>query len=252
MCIIGIWKDGQRPSDIDVKRMILANPDGVGFAWNDGEAVHFAKGYSNARTVCAALRRIPETAKTIVLHCRIATHGGVAQELCHPFRVSAKVDEARQKVGTLYNSAVLFHNGIFSIDCQKNESDTLAIDTRIIAPLFEALKGGKIARKDFDYIIDGLCGYSSKIALLTPDGVTTYGKGWKHRTAEDGSFGLFSNLYAFPDNRPRRAYGYGGYNYGYNYDDYLSEYYDRDEYDAPTNRVNNYPVTTTLKGGKTH
>lgn len=238
MCIIGIWKDGQRPSEIDVKRMILSNPDGVGFAWNDGEAVRFAKGYTNARTVCAALRRIPETAKTIVLHCRIATHGGVSQELCHPFRVSSKIDEARQKVGTLYNSAVLFHNGVFSIDCQKNESDTLAIDTRIIAPLFEALKCGKIARKDFDYIIDGLCGYSSKIALLTPDGVTTYGKGWEHRTAEDGSFGLFSNLHAFPDTR--RVYGYS---YGYTYDDYLNEY------DAPTNRVSNYPVTTTLKGG---
>lgn len=247
MCIIGIWENGQRPSEVDVKRMILANPDGVGYAYNDGETVHFAKGYSNARTVCAAIRRIPSTAKTIVLHCRIATHGGVCQELCHPFRVSSKIDEARQKVGTLYNSAVLFHNGVFSIDCQKNESDTLAIDTRIIAPLFEALKGGKIARKDFDYILDNLCGYSSKIALLTPDGVTTYGKGWKFRTAEDGSYGLFSNLYAFPtDNVKNRYY------YGYSYDDYLAEYYDRDEYDdAPTNRVNVYPITTTLKkGGK--
>ena len=249
MCIIGIWKDGERPSEIDVKRMILVNPDGVGFAWNDGEAVHFAKGYSNPRTVCAALRRIPATAKTIVLHCRIATHGGGTQELCHPFRVSSKIDEARQKVGTLYNSAVLFHNGIFSIDCQKNESDTLAIDTRIIAPLFEALKGGKIARKDFDYIIEELCGYSSKIALLTPDGVATYGKGWKHRTAEDGSFGLFSNLYAFPQDKPRTSiYKYG---YGYTYDDYLDEYYGRyDEEEETPRNVNNYPVTTTLKGGK--
>lgn len=246
MCIIGIWKDGQRPSEIDVKRMMNANPDGVGYAYNDGVAVHFAKGYSNVRTVCAALRRIPATAKTIILHCRIATHGGVSQELCHPFRVSAKIDEARQKVGTLYNSAVLFHNGVFSIDCQKNESDTLAIDMRIIAPLFEVLKGGKIARKDFDFILNNLCGYSSKIALLTPDGVTTYGKGWKHRTAEDGSFGLFSNLYAFPDNRPKRSF-YGSY--GYTYDDYLSEYYDCDEYEAPTNHVNAYPITTTLKGG---
>lgn len=245
MCIIGIWEDGQRPSEVDVKRMILANPDGVGYAWTDGIAVHFAKGYSNVRTVCAALRRIPKTAKTIILHCRIATSGGVCQELCHPFRVSSKINEARQKVGTLYNSAVLFHNGVFPIDCQKNESDTLAIDTRIIAPLFEALKGGKIARKDFDYIIDNICGYSSKIALLTPDGVETYGKGWKYRTAEDGSFGLFSNLHAFPDTRRGRGYGYGGYNY----DDYLLEYYDSDEYDAPTNCVNNYPVTT-LKGGK--
>jgi len=89
------------------------NPDGFGLVyWEAGmNSVHISKGFMGIKDVFTKLDSIGNpTAKTIVMHFRLATHGKVCPENCHPFPITSD-NRALQatEVDTKYAVA---HNGI--------------------------------------------------------------------------------------------------------------------------------------------
>lgn len=83
------------------------NDDGGGMAWIDEGKVQFVKGYSIFEDFYSVWRELPLPK---VAHFRFATHGGVCQELTHPFPLTPSAGLALR--GAV--ESVLFHNGVFA------------------------------------------------------------------------------------------------------------------------------------------
>ena len=81
-----------------------ANPDGAGF-WTNGKVY---KGFMNFSDFLACYRKTKKGRDTVA-HFRIATHGPVTPENCHPF---------------YHGETVLFHNGIVDGYGSKDLSDS--------------------------------------------------------------------------------------------------------------------------------
>jgi hypothetical protein len=114
MCIIIIKKAGiKTPSRKTLKRCFDANPDGAGIAYyNKGDkGCTISKGFMDWVDFCAAVESMPITQDTTAIyHFRIATHGSVTPEKCHPFPVSNKLADLD---AILINTPVaMAHNGI--------------------------------------------------------------------------------------------------------------------------------------------
>jgi hypothetical protein len=112
--------------------------------------------------------------------------------LTHPFYIDRDIKKQKRLFTKTKDGAALAHNGIFSQYGKKEgNSDTTQFITNILAPL-QALKtaaGGSLTDADLRPTLASLCGYNSKIAILTAAGaLETYGSGW----IEDGGL-LFSN-----------------------------------------------------------
>lgn len=103
MCVIALIED-KRPSTEMVEKMWNKNPDGGGLAWRKDGYVHWKKGLKLSE-MQGMIKSLPTP---FIAHFRIASVGGVKDELCHPFPISEKVEldlSGKTKGG------VLFHNG---------------------------------------------------------------------------------------------------------------------------------------------
>lgn len=214
MCIIAIYNNGQKPDFATVQQMINRNPDGVGIAFNNGELSAFKKGFKTAAAAFAFIESI-KNPRDIVFHARIATHGGICAERCHPFPVSNKTAALNKKSGVT-TTPLLFHNGVFSsLNTDRTTSDSQAFVRDCLYPLYtsdpDGLKAGK-----YDDLID-LAVSGSRVVILYPDGVKLYGRGW---IADKGA--TFSNSSYKPYTPPvydwekwGRGYShYGAYGWG--------------------------------------
>jgi hypothetical protein len=154
------------------------NKDGGGFAWIDQakSIVRWEKGmHVTSKFIMETIER-ENIQLPIVVHFRIATHGGVNNELCHPFAISAENSEDLDSAG--YDTeGVLFHNGIWSdwnsvaMKVLLNDKETKLpdggfSDSRIMAWLIRHLGTNYLA------LID------EKVSVLTPQGIKRFGKGW--------------------------------------------------------------------------
>lgn len=111
MCVI-IHK--KKKTNIGIDDLKLAwdnNPHGAGFSIFLGDRIDTKKGFMKFEDLIKALKEYEFNSHELILHFRIATHGAVNPENCHPFICHD-------------TKSVFYHNGIVSGFGHKNLSDT--------------------------------------------------------------------------------------------------------------------------------
>ena len=157
-----------------------ANPDGAGFALLTGGekyAIEIHKGYMTWKSFITAYEKyLADFTGELLLHFRIATHGGISPGLTHPFSLTKDV-KLLKHTNVLTNYA-LIHNGMLPIESQEG-SDTMEFCKRL-APFYQNIPAA------FN-LIGGMAG-NNKIAVMTRNKVHLFGE-WE---CIDGVY--FSNL----------------------------------------------------------
>ena len=171
MCILIVKKAGvNAPTKKILERCFKANPDGAGYAYIDGKKMYLNKGFMTFADFWRSFRAVDLTDKDCIIHFRIATHGTVCADNCHPFAVTGQICAA--------------HNGVLSIPSKNNKTDSEIFFTEICTPLIENFG---IESPLFKEVVRLSIG-SSKIAFLDIDsGLHTFG----HFIESNGV--LFSN-----------------------------------------------------------
>jgi predicted glutamine amidotransferase len=209
MCVI-IIAQKRLPTEAELRMAWQRNSDGVGVAWVEKGKVKWVKGLMRLEDV---LKLLPKVRTPSVWHFRSATHGGVNQELTHPFLISPNSPFSNPLKGELKKGqSLLFHNGVegqaisnlINLLAIKNLrlNDTTMSDTRAIAVAISLV--GEVV----------LSLYHSKFALVRSDGsIVTKG----HFTEEDGLLVSSPLRWEVDFVRWSRRGGYGGYG-GYGFD----------------------------------
>jgi len=104
MCVAVIIGSTNGVSESDLRAMARQNPHGGGLAWISGETVVYRKGLS----VEEIIAMVPMLPRPFFMHFRIATKGGVSDQLTHPFPLGM---QAFSDDLTGFADAVLIHNG---------------------------------------------------------------------------------------------------------------------------------------------
>lgn len=176
MCIIVAKPAGIAMPDYEtLERCHQSNPDGSGFMWADGKAVHIRKGFMTFAKFAEALEAegLDPVETPIVMHFRIATHGKVKPGCCHPFPVVAeremlKATSAECRWGVA-------HNGVIrGRDTSDDWSDTMDFVQGVMAPLAR-LVPSFMYNTDAQELLESMCG--SKLAIMDGSGeIVTVGQ----------------------------------------------------------------------------
>lgn len=185
MCIIAaIRSGGSLPSTDTLATMWASNPDGAGVMWADGGRVYGVKGLMSLQALQATLERVPAGAATVI-HCRIATSGGIRPEMCHPWPVTR--DPSRLLATTWDGHWGIAHNGILPGLGSRGLSDTGEYIRDVAAPLLE-LSGDLMADRALSILRATSAG--SRLAIMDRSGrLELTGDGWE--TGPDGV--MYSN-----------------------------------------------------------
>lgn len=201
MCVLAVATKGAVFSRDVLNAMFYANDDGAGWCYAKNGKIYFSKGYTNVNKFIKAVQKLPTDCERMV-HCRIATHGGISKALTHPFPISRDYAKMEMLSGVLSSGYILAHNGILSnFSPAKDHSDTEEL-VRCLANIKCDIMGDDM-RDVINALISG-----SRVAILNTDGkINRYGTGW---TQIDGIW--FSNTH------------FKYYTQSYYYDDW-DEYY---------------------------
>lgn len=140
-----------KPKDKILSKDILKtccenNPDGMGFAYIDGDTMYIKK-YMKFNDFYKDYKEV-ETKSNMLIHFRIATHGKVEIDNCHPFWLNHRM--------------ALIHNGIISGYGERNtKSDTRDFIDKVIGKISWKLMKNPSYRE----LISKAIGYS-KLAIL--------------------------------------------------------------------------------------
>ena len=144
------------------------NPDGAGFMFTADGKVHIRKGFMSFNDFWSALKatrtqygdKIP-----YVMHFRISTQAGVNPYCCHPYPLSANMDNLR-KLSSSANVGIA-HNGIIKLtsDGAKDYNDTMKFITDYVTLLIKKVDWWK--NQNVHKALEILCG--SKLAILGTD-----------------------------------------------------------------------------------
>ena len=209
MCVIAFSPKGNdAPTEKQIKEMFKKNPDGAGYAWDDGTTVHFKKGFMNVDDLLEDLGPLEKWKdKNFAIHFRIGTAGKNDKKTTHPFPLTNNFGELRKLQG---DGPVLFHNGVIS--GYGGIIDPLASDTQdFVAGVASKLltkpnTPSKITAKTIDTII----GSSRLLIIYGKNKAIKFGD-WKEK---DGNY--YSNLLWEPYQ----------YTYTPSYSTYNGTYYD--------------------------
>lgn len=143
MCIIASKPAGvEMPDEATLMTMFINNPDGAGLMYAMNNTVNIEKGFMRYEDF--EKRLIELDAKyslkrmSVVMHFRIATHGGVTGENCHPFPVTDNLTLMGKKRSK--TNLAIAHNGIIDITPRnKYISDTMEYVASQLAPLSRAM-----------------------------------------------------------------------------------------------------------------
>lgn len=127
MCIIAIKTPGTKmPNEATIRTMWTRNPHGAGFMYASNGVVHIRKGFDDVETFMTELSRIPSPKKTpVIMHFRIATHGGIRPGNTHPFPILHDVDKL-SALNFYTRSVCVAHNGVLPIQPGRSDiSDTM-------------------------------------------------------------------------------------------------------------------------------
>ena len=157
MCIAIYKPEGKRIKKERLETCYDNNPDGAGFMYIKGGKLKTQKGYFSFKSFWKAYNKAMREDQAnfpAVLHFRIATHGTVNTDNCHPHRIK----------GT---DIFMAHNGIISIDLPKKckHSDTVEFCNL----LSEIEPKESILSEPILSLIEGFIG-TSKIVFMKPDG----------------------------------------------------------------------------------
>lgn len=142
MCIIAAKPKGiAMPDRETIRNMWCNNPDGAGIMYAQNGKVCIDKGHMKLKDFLAALDRIEKstdlTNTGVVMHFRIATHGGVNAENTHPFPITDCVGKLKKPKQTVPLGVA--HNGIINVIPRKGISDTMEYIAGQLAPLARAV-----------------------------------------------------------------------------------------------------------------
>lgn len=124
MCLLTFYPSGVGPDVIALTDGAYVNPDGHGFAIVAGERLIVRRGMDADRMVAAFERmrdKYPDG--PALFHSRLASHGRVGKQNCHPFRIGGD------------RRTVVAHNGILPKNVRPTKGDKRS-DTRIAAEDF--------------------------------------------------------------------------------------------------------------------
>lgn len=168
MCIICYKPKGKEyPSKKEVKMMWLQNSDGGGFMYSDGESITIKKGFMTFNDFYREYQKIrPRKDYSVIMHFRIATHGGISKEMCQPFPMSRNNKDL--KALFLENQHIgIAHNGIIDMCSHaKTISDTALFIRDYMIPLYMHMD------RDIALDIIGGCTNGSRLAIMHSDGDT--------------------------------------------------------------------------------
>lgn len=231
MCIAIFKEIGMAlPTEAILKNAFKNNPDGGGFAFNYHGQVYIKKGYMTFNDFYRAIKEADEKynlkKRGMLIHTRIATHGGVNPEMCHPFPICA--DEGALKKIEYVSPYAVIHNGVISLTSteaysKKTMSDTAVFIERYLSKLSNY--NGWFDQPETMEIIGDLIG--SKMAILRGDGKIIHTAGftkdndiWYSNSSYKDNYAVaktYKYVYDYDDD-----YAYGGYysNGNYSYPSY--------------------------------
>lgn len=188
MCVAIIKKSGvDLPSEEILKICFKNNPHGAGFALFRNNLIYIHKGFFTFDGFMKEIKNVsPTKEETMLIHFRVATHGKINIENCHPFPIVNRFFEMANPIKVFSDTDVMVHNGKLSIEITSGSySDSMHFA--------RALFG--LDRTKFSDIINmaihptELNPKGNRIAVLTRDGnIEQYGVGW----LEDGGI-VYSN-----------------------------------------------------------
>ena len=181
MCIIVCCPPGLMFSHKHIDVCWNNNPNGAGYMFSRGKKLYVKKGYFDLDSFKQDYTKdFNRTKKSrFVLHFRIATHGGVSKDTCHPF--------------VIHDDLAFCHNGTISAqdaNTEKGISDTMAFRDNVLSilppdfldndgmvELIEEYSGGsKYAFMDSKGVVNILNGH---LGNETNDGFWMSNTGWK-------------------------------------------------------------------------
>lgn len=158
MCIVAVIKEGASVSKKRLKEMFRNNPDGagIGFLDKNKNKIGISKGLFSFKELWEIYKYIKENSKgDVIIHCRIATHGDINTEMCHPFFVN--------------NNLMMAHNGIISdlkLPYIGEYSDTYLFNKYILKELNEGFEYNQAIMR----MLEKCIGSYNKIAFLNSRG----------------------------------------------------------------------------------
>jgi len=156
MCIIIAKPQHKQLTEETLKNCFDNNSDGAGFAYAKDSKLYIKKGFFTLEEFLEAYNDYQEL--PCLLHFRIATHGNIDKERCHPFRLDDELCVA--------------HNGVlraFTPNKKSPDSDTLVFLDAIVKPLIERDRD-LLHVPAFQRLLEETIGYN-KLAFLN-----NYGK----------------------------------------------------------------------------
>ena len=192
MCVIIVKNEKQKiPTKEYLKKAWTCNPDGAGYMFADDSKVKIRKGFMSFEAFIEALERDAKMYdlghKSVVLHFRIATHGGVNAVNTQPFAVSNNIKDLQALSGE--SSYGFAHNGIIYGygDNKKQISDTADFVMTLLSKL------DNISNDDVLMLLDELAyANSSRFVLMANDGTVHLMGAWE-KDAKTGY--MLSNKY---------------------------------------------------------
>lgn len=174
MCIV-ITKDKyvKMPSNNTLRHCWEANPQGAGYMVTDptSRMVIGKKGFMKLDDLLKELSDPKLDKMNVIIHFRIATHGGVNPQATHPFPLSG----SHKDLNALewINRCGIAHNGIIpNYGTLKGLSDTQEFIKNVASKAGEhILHPGVLA------VLESMIGWS-KIAIMRRDKIVRIGKGW--------------------------------------------------------------------------
>ena len=174
MCIIVAKpRNTQLPTWNTLEKCFKRNPDGAGFMYSHEGVVHIKKGFMTFGEFKKAFREEKKhfdfEKEAVVFHFRIATHGEVSKECCHPFAVSTDLDRLREtEVTARYGCA---HNGIiYGRNTNNRKSDSMDYIMNIVAPLARLTRTDLCRDKYALNILKDTLGNTNKLAIMDGEG----------------------------------------------------------------------------------
>ena len=137
-----------------------SNPMGCGFCWPEGGKVKVVKGLLPFKEFLDLYKKAEAEETPMLIHFRMATHGGKNEFNCHPFSM---VNE----------KFALIHNGVIPIATSKDASGKEMSDTHTFAALVmePMLRSGISPRKpSFRFLVEQTIGSGNKVCVMSADG----------------------------------------------------------------------------------
>lgn len=151
MCIAILNTKGTIPKET-FKTCWQNNPDGGGFTYFNGKSVSIVKEMKDVNLLYKqyAQARKENPHVDFAIHFRIATHGAIDKNNCHPFKINSH--------------SAFIHNGIISkMPTNKNFSDTHQFNELVL----KKLPSNWMESKPIVELISGYIGYSKLVCINT-------------------------------------------------------------------------------------